>query len=89
MLLNIVFEVLIALLLGVRKLDLLIIAFVKVITNPWIIYLLQLFFAIIIIIGIEGIIYKKYLGYKKINGILLSLILNVSAYIIGYLIFGY
>lgn len=35
---------------------------------------------------IEGFIYNKYLDYKKINGYLVSLILNIASYSIGILI---
>ena len=34
----------------------------------------------------EGLIYHKYLDYKKINGFILSLILNISSYSIGLVI---
>lgn len=34
----------------------------------------------------EGMIYHKYLEYKKINGFLLSLILNISSYFLGIVI---
>lgn len=40
----------------------------------------------IITVILEGFIYDKYLKYKKINPYALSLILNVSSYIIGEVI---
>ena len=35
---------------------------------------------------IEGFIYNKVLKYKKINGYILSLILNISSYSIGHIV---
>lgn len=37
----------------------------------------------ILIFLVEGIIYKKYLKYNKINGFWVSLILNLSSYFFG------
>lgn len=37
----------------------------------------------ILTIFVEGIVYKKYFKYNKINPYLISLILNLSSYIIG------
>lgn len=40
----------------------------------------------IMVVLIEGFIYQKYLDRRRINGYLLSLLLNVSSYLIGLLI---
>ena len=51
--------------------------------------LLEKIFTIILEITaflVEGLIYKKTLEYKRINGFLLSLILNISSYVLGILI---
>ena len=40
----------------------------------------------ILVVLIEGIIYQKYLNRRKINGYLLSLILNIASYGLGLLI---
>ena len=40
----------------------------------------------IVVFIVEGFIYTKTLNYKKINGYKLSMILNLSSYLIGFLI---
>ena len=40
----------------------------------------------ILVVIVEGFIYHKYLTRKKINGFLLSLILNIASYGLGLLI---
>lgn len=99
--LTIIIELLLALILGVRnKKDIINIILVNVITNPIvvltpiIVYLkfggyyprIVLFILEILTVLIEGLIYKKVLEYKKINWILLSLILNAASFVIGEVI---
>ena len=101
LLLTITIELIIALILGVRdKKDIINVILVNVITNPIVVMsqiLLYLRFGYIIetigvivleilVVPVEGLIYKKVLDYKKINPILLSLILNMSSLLIGGLI---
>ncbi len=101
LLLTIIIELLIAFILGVRdKKDIINVILVNVITNPIvvitpvIIYIyigstfsrISLYILEILTVLVEGLIYKKVLSYKKINPILLSLILNVSSFLIGELI---
>ena len=101
LLLTIVIELTIALILGIRKkLDIINIILVNILTNPLVVSLTNLisinhgktisyvFLAIfeIIVVFVEGYIYKKYLSFKKINPFLLSFILNLSSYLIGLLI---
>ena len=91
-------ELLVALVLKIfDKKDLLNIVLVNILTNPFLVSLLNLvflklgenaksFFEIImevIVFIVEGIIYKKYLKYNKLNPYLVSLILNASSYFIG------
>jgi len=95
---TIVVEVIIAYLLKVKdKKDYLNIILVNIITNPlvvlfpYIIYLYHGITARYISLAIfelfaflsEGFIYYKVLKYKRINSYVLSLILNLSSYIIG------
>lgn len=99
--LTIIIELILGLILGIRdKKDIINLILVNVITNPMVVMiqtlLLKYFGHNVEIIGIiilevlavlvEGLIYKKVLKYKKINPILLSLILNVTSFFIGELI---
>lgn len=100
LLITIILETLLALFLKVKnKKDLLNIILVNILTNPIIvftsfivnIYFLKFYILIIIIleiftIFIEGLIYKKYLNYHKINPFVLSIILNLFSYITGLFI---
>ena len=98
LILTIVVEVLVALILKVRnKLDLINIVLVNILTNPLLVsttnlisinYGLKigyifLFIFELLAVFIEGLIYKKYLDYRKINPYVLSLILNVCSYLCG------
>ena len=98
---TIIIELLVAFLLKVKnKKDFLNIILVNILTNPLLVMLL-LYINIrygllyrnilvypleIIVVIVEGLVYKKYLDYKKIKPILLALILNASSYIFGLLI---
>jgi len=101
LLLTIIIELIIALILGVRnKKDIINIILVNVITNPIVVMsqtLLYIKFGYniemigiaileVLVVLVEGLIYKKVLNYKKINPILLSLILNALSFLIGELI---
>lgn len=101
LILTIIIEVIIAYFLKVRvKKDYLNIILVNILTNPivvlfpYIIYLyhgITIYYISLIILELlavlsEGFIYQKVLKYKKYNYYLLSLILNLSSYLIGDLI---
>lgn len=102
LLLTIIIELGIAILLGIReKKDILNIIVINCITNPilnyimmvvlyltsnnLIIYSLLFLFEIIVII-IEYLFYRKKLLFKNINLLLLSIILNISSVIVGFII---
>ena len=97
---TIVIECGIALILGYRKKDLLNVLLVNILTNP-IVSTLPVYFnyyhglrarntCLYILEGlvliVEGFIYVKVLKRRKINGFILSFILNLSSYLIGLLI---
>ena len=93
-------ECLIAIILGYRKRDLLNVFLVNVLTNPIVnsitiavnYYLgikyrnMALLILEIMAFLIEGFIYHKYLEKRKINGYVLSFILNSCSYLIGLII---
>lgn len=97
---TIIIECTVALILGYRKKDLLNVLLVNLLTNP-IVSSVPVYFnyhyglrarnIVLIILEIitfivEGFIYVKVLQRRKINGFILSLILNLSSYLIGLLI---
>lgn len=97
---TLIIELTIAIILMYRKKDLLNVFLVNVLTNPLLNSLVVginyyfglkwrnislIILEIIVIVG-EGYIYQKYLERRKINGYILSLILNLSSYFIGSLI---
>lgn len=98
--LTIILELVLSLILGLRKKDLIYVILVNVLTNPllnslctlvYVKYFYKGFIISIVILEIlaflvEGLIYKKVLNYKKINPILLSLILNLFSFIVGLVI---
>jgi len=101
LLLTIIIELLVAYILKVRnKMDLINIILVNILTNPLLVSTVNLisinyglkisyiFLAIfeLLVVFIEGFIYKKYLDFKKINPYLLSFILNLCSYLSGLLI---
>lgn len=101
LLLTIIIEVIVGLLIGIRnKKDIINIILVNIVTNPIVvsvpilIYLyfgykyerLSLYILEIITLFVEGFIYLKVLNYKKLNPFLISLLLNLSSYLIGELI---
>ena len=97
---TIIIEVLVAFILSYRGKDLLNVVLVNILTNPLlnssivainVYYGLQarnicLYIFEILVVIIEGYIYQKYLNNKKINGYILSLVLNIASYGIGLLI---
>ena len=90
----------IALLIGYRKKDMLNIFLANCLTNPLVssipVYFnyyhglrarnISLLILEILTLFVEGLIYHKYLKKRKINGFILSLILNLSSYTLGLLI---
>ena len=98
---TIIVEVIVSLLLKVRdKKDILNIILVNIMTNPLLVSItvyINIFYGLkykniiiypleILVVLVEGLVYKRYLKYKKINQYLLSLILNISSYLIGLFI---
>ena len=98
--LTIIIECLVAFVIGYRKKDLLNILLVNFITNP-IVSTIPVYFNVkygviprniclfvleLMVLIVEGYLYKKYLKYKKVNPYILSLILNLSSYLIGVII---
>ena len=99
--LTIIIELVIAIIIGIRnKKDILNVILVNVFTNPLVtsipifIYLkygynaekVSLIILEIFAFVSEGFIYSKVLKYKKLNPYLISLILNLSSYLIGAVI---
>lgn len=102
LMLTILIEISVSLILGYRKKDLINILLVNVITNP-LVTSIPVYFNIkfgilernisllvleLLTIIIEGFIYSKFIKKRNINPYLLSLILNLSSYLIGVLING-
>lgn len=97
---TIVIECGIAIILGYRKKDLLNVLLVNLLTNPIVSTLpvyfnyyhglkarnICLYILEVLVLIVEGFIYVKVLKRKKINGFLLSLILNASSYFLGLLL---
>ena len=98
---TIIIEVTISFILKVRdKKDYINIVLVNIITNPLLVSITTLIlyrFGLnwrkvsviifeIIVVFVEGYIYKKYINYNKIRPCMLSLILNASSYLIGNVI---
>ena len=97
---TIVIEIIIAFILGYRKKDLVNVLLVNVLTNPLlnsIIVAINYYYGLryrnialiileILVVIIEGYIYQKYLYKRKLNGYLLSLILNLASFLLGKII---
>ena len=95
--LTVLSEVCLSILLGLRKKDLLYVFLVNILTNPLLnaiviyvyinfgksMYYIVLISLELVVVLVEGLIYKKVLSYKKINWLLLSVILNVFSFLIG------
>jgi hypothetical protein len=101
LLLTIVIEIIVGIIVGVRdKKDFINILLVNVLTNPLVVSLpiylmirygpkaryISLGVLEVLAVLVEGFIYHKVLKYKKINPYVLSLILNLSSYLIGEVI---
>lgn len=101
LILTIIIEVIIGLILKIKnKKDILNIILVNIITNPIVVSIpvyinikfgllernISLIILEILTLFVEGFIYKEVLNYKKINPYLISLILNMSSYLIGEII---
>lgn len=101
LIMTIIIELLIALILKIyNKKDIINIILVNILTNPIVSsipYIISLFYGYkyykltLILLEIwafviEALIYKKYLNNKKINPFILSIILNLSSYLIGLII---
>ena len=101
LILTIIIEIIVSIILKIKnKKDILNIILVNCITNPLVtsipVYFninfgllernISLLILEILTLFIEGFIYKKVLNYKKINPYLISLILNMSSYLIGKII---
>ena len=98
---TLVIEIIVGIVIGIRdKKDILNVGLVNIFTNPLVSsipvliyfycgYTLEIISLVILEIFAfvsEGFIYSKVLKYKKINPYLVSLILNLSSYIIGVII---
>ncbi len=98
---TIIIEVLVALVLKVKnKKDVINIILVNILTNPIVVIIpifvafnygiqyqkITLYILEVVTVIVEGFIYLKVLNYKRINPFLLSLVLNLSSYLIGLLI---
>ena len=101
LLVTIFVELIVSLIIGIRnKKDLINIVLVNIMTNPLVVSIpvyfnikygliyrhVVLFILEILAVLSEGYIYSKYLNFKKINPYILSLILNISSYLIGCII---
>ncbi len=107
LIITILIETIIAIIIGIRnKKDMLNVVLVNIVTNPLVVSVPIYFnykygliarntcllgFEILTLI-FEGTIYYKYLNYRKINGFLISIILNGFSYFVGeiinYFIYG-
>lgn len=100
LILTIIIEVGIALIIGYRKKDLINVLLANILTNP-VVTSVPVYFNVkfgvqsrnicllmleLMVLIVEGFIYKKYLKNRKINPYVLSLILNGSSYLIGEII---
>ena len=97
---TLVIEVLFAIILKYRGKDLINVILVNILTNPLlnsVIVAINYYYGLkarnislyileVLVVIVEGFIYQKYLNRRKINGYLLSLILNIASYGIGLLI---
>ena len=97
---TIIIEVGFAFILKYRGKDLLNVLLVNILTNPLLnstIVAINVYYGLkarnialyileVIVVIVEGYIYQKYLDRRKINGFILSLILNVASYGLGLII---
>lgn len=100
LLVTVLIECTVAFILKYRKKDLLNVLLVNILTNPLVVTI-PVFFNIkfgvtgrnislivleLLVLIVEGLIYNKYITRRKINPFVLSLILNMSSYLIGEVI---
>ena len=100
LILTVIIEVVVSFIIGYRKKDLVNVMLVNIMTNP-IVFIIPVYFnykygilernVVLLILEImalvlEALVYKKHLINKKINPFVLSLILNLSSYLIGEII---
>ena len=100
LILTVLVETLIAFFIGYRKKDLLNVVLVNIMTNPTV-FIVPVYFNIkygllernvvlfileILAVLSEGFVYDKYFENRKMNGYVLSLILNLSTYLLGVII---
>lgn len=97
---TLIIEISVAFIIGYRKKDLVNILLVNVLTNPLLNSTIvginyyygnnarniTLIVLEIVVVVVEGYIFTKYLERRKINGYLLSLILNLASYLLGIII---
>lgn len=97
LILTLILEMFIAFILKLRKKDLVNVLLVNILTNPLIncihplflfkygknVQIICLLILEILVVFVEGFIYKKTLNYKKLNGYILALILNLISFTIG------
>lgn len=96
---TLIIENIIAFIIGIRnKKDFLNVSLVNILTNPVVVSIsfavnllygfkgriISMIILELLAFLIEGLIYSKVLQFKKINSFLVSLILNVASYIIGF-----
>ena len=101
LILTVIIEVILALIIGIRnKKDIIIVILVNLFTNPFVTIIpfifniycgimykkISLIILEILIVLLEGYIYKKSLIKNKPNPYILSLILNVASYGVGFII---
>ncbi len=97
---TLVIELLFAIILRYKGKDLINVILVNILTNPLLnssIVAINYYYGLkarnislyifeILVVIVEGFIYHKTLQNRKINGFLLSIILNIASYVIGQLI---
>lgn len=101
--LTLIIELIVSIAIGIRKKnDIITIIAVNTLTNPiavfiatsvemlgnTILYWITVAIIEIIVFLVEGVILKKFLIYNKISGFKISLINNLSSYLIGLIIAG-
>ena len=100
LIITIIIELIAAIVIGLKKKDLINVILVNIMTNPLVVTVplyinvkygllernITLFIFEIFALLSEGFVYSKYLKYKKINPYVISLILNLSSYLTGVII---
>lgn len=101
LILTIIIEIVVAIIIKIKdKKDFLNIILANCMTNPVVVSLpvyfyvrygiterkISLIILEILTVIVEGIVYKKYFKFNKINSFTISLILNLSSYILGEMI---